>query len=221
MSDLLDYYRKRAAEYDRIYEKPERQEDLAHLGGWIREWVRGRHVLELACGTGWWTRVMAETAASIVATDANDEVLAIARTREYAGPVAIRRGDAFAPGALAGDHDTVVAAFWMSHLPLRGIESFLDGVEDAVAPGGRVILLDNRYVEGSSTPIARRDEDGNTYQRRRLADGEEFEVLKNFFGKRSLQARLAAPHRRLDVREWPHFWAVSYELLFRTEVPPA
>ena len=45
MTELLNYYRKRAAEYDRIYEKPERQADLAELTGWIREQVRDREVL--------------------------------------------------------------------------------------------------------------------------------------------------------------------------------
>jgi len=40
--------------------------------------------------------------------------------------------------------------------------------------------MDNRYVDGSSTPISERDADGNTYQRRRLADGSDNRVLKNF-----------------------------------------
>ncbi|MEU4288548.1 hypothetical protein AB0E63_10015 [Kribbella sp. NPDC026596] len=31
MSDLADYYRDRATEYDAVYAKPERQEDLARL----------------------------------------------------------------------------------------------------------------------------------------------------------------------------------------------
>ena len=37
MSGLREYYRRRAAEYDRIYEKPERQADLRNLQRFVRE----------------------------------------------------------------------------------------------------------------------------------------------------------------------------------------
>jgi hypothetical protein len=41
-------------------------------------------------------------------------------------------------------------------------------------------MLDNRYVEGSSTPVTERDAEGNGYQSRKLADGSTHLVLKNF-----------------------------------------
>ena len=41
-----------------------------------------------------------------------------------------------------------------------------------------MVYVDNRYVAGSSTPISRRDEFGNTYQLRSLKDGTHYEVLK-------------------------------------------
>jgi SAM-dependent methyltransferase len=212
MSDLREYYARRAAEYDRIYAKPERQDDLRRLAAWVGEWVAGRRVLELACGTGWWTRVIAETAASVTATDVNDEVLAVAKTREYARPVRFRRADAFDPPAAPGEYDAVVAAFWVSHLALSALGPFLDSVDDCLEPGGRVVLLDNRYVEGSSTPVSRRDADGNTYQNRRLDTGATYEVLKNFFDARSIDVRTALPGRERDARELPHFWALAYDL---------
>ena len=42
------------------------------------------------------------------------------------------------------------------------------------------MLLDNLFVAGSSTPISERDDDGNTYQTRKLRDGTTHRVLKNF-----------------------------------------
>ena len=40
----------------------------------------GAKVFEVACGTGYWTEVLARSAASVFATDINDEVLAVARS---------------------------------------------------------------------------------------------------------------------------------------------
>ena len=37
-----------------------------------------------------------------------------------------------------------------------------------------MVFIDNRYVEGSSTPISARDDEGDTYQDRTLEDGARF-----------------------------------------------
>jgi hypothetical protein len=58
------------------------------------------------------------------------------------------------------------------------------------------VLLDNLYVPGSSTPISRTDETGDTYQLRALASGETFEVLKNFPTEGLLRAEARASLRR-------------------------
>ena len=52
---LQSYYAQRATEYERIYLKPERQAELRALEAWLPSVFAGRRVLEIACGTGWWT----------------------------------------------------------------------------------------------------------------------------------------------------------------------
>lgn len=54
-TDLVDDYKRRAAYYERVYFKPERQADLRAMEAWVADAFAGRRVLELACGTGWWT----------------------------------------------------------------------------------------------------------------------------------------------------------------------
>ena len=49
---LLDYYARRAEEYEQIYQKPERQAKLALLKACLVKLLAGRDVLEVACGTG-------------------------------------------------------------------------------------------------------------------------------------------------------------------------
>ncbi|HSU76130.1 MAG TPA: class I SAM-dependent methyltransferase, partial [Burkholderiales bacterium] len=82
-AELVDYYRRRAREYEAIYAKPERQADLAVLRKYLPERLAGRRVLEVACGTGYWTVLVARTAASIVAVDAAEEPMRIAMSKDY------------------------------------------------------------------------------------------------------------------------------------------
>ena len=176
---MEEYYRERATEYDTIYEKPERQEDLATLRGLLPSLVEGRSVLELACGTGYWTTALASSAHSVLATDLNESTLAVARTRPYPSPVRFAVADAFALDDIPGDFDAIYAGFFWSHIPRADVRRFVDGLLERAE---LVILADNLYVEGSSSPITRTDALGDTFQTRRLADGREFEVLKNFPG---------------------------------------
>src|SRR5580700_3639706 len=100
-ASLIDYYAKRAKEYERIYQKPERQADLARLRKLCAEQLAGQTVLEIACGTGYWTQPVSQTAKSIVATDINDEVLRIARAKKYQCEISFQQADAFNLAPLA------------------------------------------------------------------------------------------------------------------------
>ena len=218
-SDLSDrrtlaaYYAARAREHDRVYEKPERQADLERLRSILCDLLAGRRVLEIACGTGYWTKVVAAVAREIVATDASEEVLAIARSRLQGCPhVRFAREDAFGPAVVSGGFDAGFAGFWWSHVRKAELPAFLDLFHARLAAGSRAVFIDNRFVAGSSTPISRTDDGGNTYQWRALDDGRAFEVLKNFPSEEDLRGVLAG--RGADVRcEWlAYYWCVSYTI---------
>jgi ubiquinone/menaquinone biosynthesis C-methylase UbiE len=177
---LRGYYAGRAPEYDRVYLKPERQADLRAIEAWLPERFAGKSTLELACGTGHWTRRIAPVASEVLAIDVSTEVLDIARARLAPGAARFVRGDAYRLPVAAGRFEAAFAGFWYSHVPLGRVRAFLDELHRALAPGATVVLLDNRFVPGSSTPLAERDSEGNTWQLRRLADGSTHSVLKNF-----------------------------------------
>ena len=73
-----------------------------------------------------------------------------------------------------------------------------------------MVFLDNRFVPGSSTPIAESDAEGNTYQVRTLADGSTHRVLKNFPDRDALMAIVAPLAAVIEYREWQYFWALEY-----------
>ena len=80
-TDLAEYYARRAAEYETIYARPERQADLAALRERVRELLQGQRVLEIACGTGYWTAQIADVADAVLATDISPEVIEVARAK--------------------------------------------------------------------------------------------------------------------------------------------
>src|SRR5687767_7217832 len=103
IDDLKEYYARRAAVYEKIYEIPERQDDLAALRRMLKELLAGHDVLEVACGTGYWTLPISSTARSILATDVNEEVLELARAKPYPeGRVRFLLADAYTLSGVEG-----------------------------------------------------------------------------------------------------------------------
>lgn len=209
---MTDYYSKRAREYERIYQKPERQSDIARLREHICQALGGRRVLELACGTGFWTAAIADSVHYLYATDASEEVLEIARSKRIdQARVTFACGDAYQPFAPECEFDAGLAMFWWSHIPTGRLTSFLESFHSVLRPGARVVFADNRFVEGSNSPISRTDADSNTYQLRPLDDGSTHEVLKNFPSADELQRVLAPFAEKLEIVLFDYFWCATYQ----------
>ena len=79
-------------------------------------------------------------------------------------------------------------------------------------PGSLVAVLDNQYAEGSSTAVTRRDAEGNTYQMRRLANGEEHEVLKNFPTPAELAEAVRPVAREAHLETLAYYWLLVFTL---------
>lgn len=208
---LAHYYAERANEYDSLYEKPERQEDLQRLRSLVLEAFAGSDVLELACGTGYWTQFAAQKAKSVLATDINETVLDHARKKTYpANRVRFQCLDLYGLPTFPHRFNAGLVAFFWSHIPRTRLPIFLDLFHKTLAPGARVIMIDNRYVEGSSTPISRTDSDGNTYQHRALQNGSRHEVLKNFPEPSELESLIRPFSTELRIQQLPFYWVLDY-----------
>jgi demethylmenaquinone methyltransferase/2-methoxy-6-polyprenyl-1,4-benzoquinol methylase len=217
-SDLVGYYSARAAEYEKVYEKPERQEDLRKLHTLVPTFFTGKRVLEVACGTGYWTRRIASRCASVTGCDLSAEVLAMARSKQHTeAPATFVVGDAFALEDVAGEFDAGMVCFWWSHVLRADLPRFLTGLNNRLGSGSQVLIVDNRFVAGSNWAVTRADAAGNTYQRRRLENGAEHEVLKNFPTPDEIRDRLrAAGATDVRVTELTHYWYATY----RVHPPP-
>jgi cyclopropane fatty-acyl-phospholipid synthase-like methyltransferase len=211
-TDLAAYYAKRAGVFEQVYEKPERQADLAVLRQRLAEVLAGHRVLELACGTGYWTQYYASSAASVLATDVNPEMIALAQAKGLdANKVTWKLADAF-DLQVTGSFSACFAGFWWSHVMREDQEDFLQDLRQKLGKDTLLVLMDNVYVEGSSTTIARTDLQGNTFQIRTLPDGGRYEVLKNFPTDSALRKKLAAATKEIRILRLEHYWMLTCRL---------
>ena len=210
---LEHYYSKRAAEYEQIYQKPERQHELEWLRQRVPEIYRRRTVLEVACGTGYWTQFIARKAAKVHACDINDSVLEIAREKPLPRDrVSFFKADAVSLEGVPDGCDAAFAGFWWSHVKKSDLARFVKNLAGHLERGAVVGILDNQYAEGSSTAISRRDAEGNTYQMRKLANGEQHEVLKNFPTASELAEALRPVAREAHLESLAYYWLMVFTL---------
>ena len=209
---MMHYYQLRAPEYEGVYAKPERQADLHTLREWLAGEARGLTLLEIACGTGYWTSVAATTAKGIVATDFNLGPLEIARSKSLGTHVSFSLADAFALPDFGLVFDGGMAHFWWSHVALADQQRLLGHFASKLRTGAKLLMIDNNFVAGSMTPISRTDALGNTYQLRRLGSGGEHEVLKNFPSNEELHNALSSFFVAVKILQLQHYWAVSATL---------
>jgi 2-polyprenyl-3-methyl-5-hydroxy-6-metoxy-1,4-benzoquinol methylase len=209
--DLISYYSDRAKEYEKVYLKPERQLDLQKATTVLQSIFSQKTVLEIACGTGYWTERIAQTATSIYATDISQSVIEVARSKHYPIKVTFEVCDMYSckPG---GKYESVFGGFIWSHIPLQDLDKFIDNINGFVAPGGLIVLMDNNYVEGSNHPITETDGQGNTYQIRKLENETSHLVLKNFPTKEFIMDKFSTIASAVDFLKLTYYWIASFRL---------
>jgi SAM-dependent methyltransferase len=212
---LREYYRKRALEYEDIYRRkdPDRQKELKKVQSMVREYMRGRHIIEAACGTGFWTQNLSDTANRIVATDILPEMIAIARVKKYNCPVYFCYGDAHQFPLNTDSFDGGLASFWISHVSRGRLNTFLLEFHRILKPGSRVTMLDNNYIPDVGGELIRKDNNPNTYKERFLQDGSRYEVLKNYYSEEELAGifgKYAGSFDNRNMNFGKYYWRVNY-----------
>ena len=210
---IQKYYADRAKEYDKTYSRPERQEDIKKIHILLKKLLKGHRVLEIACGTGFWTKTIASVAEFITAVDINNEVLQIAENRLISSKnVVFIQDDVYLLNKVQGVFSAGYAGSWWSHILKSKLKGFLDVFHSKLQPGALIVFMDNRYREESSTPISRTDSDGNTYQIRKLDDGQEYEILKNFPTKQEIMVSLGTSVKNFEMESLTYFWIIYYTI---------
>lgn len=215
MKTQQEYYAAVAATYDLQYERPEVEEDLETLHQALGELLGGHKVLELACGSGYWTEVISDTAESVRAIDNSPQMLAAARERGLDQDfVQFTEGDAFKlPDDIApGQYTACFASGLWSQVPRSGQDKYLAHLRARLGKDVLLVLLDKNYVEGYSEPIARTDLDGNSFHILTAPDGQRYEVAQSYPSDSWLRKRLSGAAKEVRVERVEHFWLATCRL---------
>jgi len=215
MDSMVEYYSQRAPEYDEIYHRDDRarQDDLVKMGTFLQSTFAARRVLEVACGTGYWTRIVAETAAHVTAIDASRPMLDIARQAiEPFGNVQLQVADAYRLENLPDSFDAGVAMFWFSHVSRARVQEFLTNLHRKLGRGAVVVLADNVYVPGVGGELVVGNESGDSFKLRKLKDGSTHRIIKNYYKETELRGLLSPHTSNVQTHFGQAYWWAQYVL---------
>lgn len=189
LQDQARYYRELAADYDATALSDETTTDP--LAQELRAWpptimshlTPCEQALELACGTGIWTRSLLTVARQILAVDASPEMLALNRAKVADARVRYQLADLFTWEADA-PVDLAFAALWFSHVPAERLTPMLAMLRRVVRLGGQLCIID----EPDNSPARPSATLGEPLEMRELRDGRQFQIVKIYRSPQQLTA---------------------------------
>lgn len=179
----IEYSRARAGEYDET--TASFADAFAPAKAMLKELGQFDQVLELACGTGFWTETLLQMGRAVTASDAAPEMLEIARKRLGEDRIMYQQADLF-HWEPAQEYDLVFFANWLSHVPPELLDDFLNKVCRAVRAGGQIAIVDQHAPSDDDKNVAKAD----VYATRPLSDGLEFTIVKAFYDLTELEKKL-------------------------------
>jgi ubiquinone/menaquinone biosynthesis C-methylase UbiE len=210
---LRRYYDEQANVYDDMYMRSDSvwRRELQAVADAMTKALSGRRVLEVACGTGFWTEIVAKVARHVVAIDVSEKMLTIAQKRKTpSANVEYSHGDAYALAEIPGEFDAGLANFWFSHVPKARIDEFLNDFHKKLEKTAVVFMADNVYIPGIGGQLITKVGVEDTFKLREGSDGSKYEVLKNYHNHGTLRRLLSPKTLDLEVHESKYFWWVKY-----------
>jgi len=211
LETINKYYSHRANEYEAIYNRddPIRQEEQSRIHHELELIFKDKSVLEIACGTGYWTKTISKAADKVLAIDYSQEVIEVAKSKNINAEFIV--DDAFSLSKVEGIFDGGCANFWFSHIPKNKIKIFLETFHGKLEKGSSVFMADNIFIDGVGGELIYKSGDENTYKLRALEDGSRYEILKNYYTKKELEYLFKLYSTNLEITFNKCFWWIKYK----------
>jgi SAM-dependent methyltransferase len=162
----------------------------------IQDFFLGRSIVELGCGSGFWTFALARTARKVIGMDTNRSVMEVAAGRCHCFPyIHFQIGDERHIPDAVPRFTGAMANFLFSQVSSTELKDFLARIHKKLASQARVIFID--YTRQT-------DQQKNTYTEKELRE-------------------IFAPYapKTLEIFSLSHFWCVGYELAPSQEFVPS
>jgi demethylmenaquinone methyltransferase/2-methoxy-6-polyprenyl-1,4-benzoquinol methylase len=217
LAEQIAYYRARADEYDQWFNRQGRYDrgpkanaawfaEADQVTRALEDFAPRGEVLEIAAGTGIWTRKLLPFVDHLTAVDSAPEVLAINRAQlPDTDKFELIQTDIFA-WQPEQQYDVVFFSFWLSHVPPERFTTFWDLTRACLKPDGRVFFVDSLDAQVATyTNYSPNDRHG-ALTTRRLNDGREYRIVKVFHQPAALEQTLADLGWAITVQATPTFF---------------
>ena len=163
----------------------------------------GHTLLDLGCGVGVWSTLLAENGSQVVALDSSLNCLRTCRQRateiRIGSRVSLVLADGFSLPFRVQTFDGATLNWVLAHIPVQSSFEFLTGVGNVVKKNGWLVISDSywRGQKGGKEQIQVRDTDEGTY-----------EVYKYYYEPTELQDLIERAFGSIDLLE-----NTDYELI--------
>ncbi|KYK37830.1 MAG: hypothetical protein AYK18_08815 [Theionarchaea archaeon DG-70] len=197
--EIETYYNERAEEYDRIYMGKGHVtlnpriylEDVAKTSEIVSKFGDG-HLLDIACGTGFWLLSYCQNCSEITLLDQSKKMLEECRKR--VGELGLLNSTHFVQGDFLkvtiepSAFDSAFVGFLLSHLTLEQEKLFFLSLKRILKPHGQLMIIDSVW---NSERQKYTKKEG--IQKRVLNDGRKFKIYKRYVEKSDIE-RMCSKH---------------------------
>jgi len=212
--DTVKYYNDRAEIYDQTagYLNQDSVELRKSLKALFDFYLNGKDILEIACGTGFWTSFLASIAKSVTAVDINPPMITIAKEKcRLNRNVEIIKDDCFKLEKVNQKFNGLFHHFWWSHIPINMTHKFISLTHSKLKKNSVVVMADNAIHSNHKYFF---DDAGNRIEIRDLPNGKDYHVIKNLPTKDELinTFRDFSENIEYHLTQDGTFWILAYTI---------
>ncbi len=213
VNEIVKYYDSLSQQYHESsgYDKETSLATYREIKELIDKLFINRNVLEIACGTGYWTEILSQSASSVLATDLNASMITKAKGLYSSTNIEFRVADAYSLNTIPNHFSGAFSVLFWCHIPKSKIHQFLNTLHSKLAPNSPVLIICQLEDQDSMNHAI--DSEGNTIALRK-ADSQTYNIVKNIPSEKELTELLAPHAKNILYSRYPDYglWSVSYSI---------